>query len=329
MKNSFSEYKIYNYGKEITWSLPVLFEFEPVWGAIYDHLRVYGVDVPPINAYGSSANAWTGGRQPSFVNELDKNSLSKIFNYMYSVNATPTIVFSYTGITKDDLNDKYANYFLDAALEADARFIVYSDILKDYIKNKKPEAEIVASVIKPIFKFQGENADEWTIEKETNYYNKLLKEYNIVVVRPEYSKNVLTQTPEVIDDISRIEVLINQHCVENCPKAPAHYRFLDSTRFGVREGLFSCYRYDLPNGGFVYKKSVAHDKNIVQKLVDSGVRHLKLQGRSNSHSPEGHAMLLFSNMFNVTGPNQIIIEDLLHDIINNKIISFNNYMQMN
>ena len=327
--NEFDESKFYTYGKNIIWSLPLLFEFEATWAAIYDHFRLYGIDIPSVNAYGSPANAWTGGRQPSFKDKLDANSLKKIFEYMYSVNATPTIVFSYTGITKDDLKDEYANYLLDAALEADARFIVFSDMLRDYIKEKKPDAEIVASVIKPIFEFQGENAKNWTAEKETEYYNKLLKEYDIVVVRPEYSRSVLLETPEVIDDISRVEVLINQHCIANCPKALNHYRYMDSTRLGAREGIFTCYRYNFPNGKFAYKNSVAHDKEIVKKLVSSGVKHLKLQGRSNLHAPEGHALLLFSNMFNVTGPNQIIIEDLLYEVIKNKINHFNAYMQIN
>lgn len=325
------ENQLYKYGKDITWSLPVLFQYEPVYAAIYKLLAGYEIFLPQINAFGSPALAWTGGRVPAISNEINTKTLLKIFNYLNELNAVPSLTFTYTQITKEDLKDKYANYFLDIALEAKAHFIIYSDLLKNYIKEKDPNAYVVASVIKPATLFQGpENMKEWSIEKETNLYNKLLKEYDMVVIRPEYSKGPLLENPNLIDDISRIEVLINQPCIQNCPRMPKHYQYLESMRTGneAKEN-FKCIKSTLPYGPALYKNTVAHDRQTVQKLVDSGVKHLKVQGRGVNSLPQSLALMLYGQMFNQDGSSYLIIEDLMHGRVEEEISNFHSLFENN
>lgn len=319
------EDKIFKYGKDITWSIPILFECEPIWATIYKKFESYGIKLPQVNAFGCPLHSWAGGRNPVFLSQINKESLKKIFNYMQEVNATPSLTFTYTGITKEDLDDPYANYFLDVALEAKAHFIIYSDLLKDYIKSKDPNAYVVASVIKPTFEFNGQEKNkDWTPDKETALYNKLLKEYDLVVVRPEYSRDVLLNNPNCIDDISRIEVLINQHCIKNCPLAPTHYKVLESFRLGGdNDSGFRCYKTNFTDKNLLYKNTVSHSQEEVKKLVEYGVKHLKLQGRSCDVAPQSQALMLLTQMFETTGPNYLIYSDILHGAVEKELEYFN------
>ena len=126
---------IFKYGKDINWSIPVLFQYEAVWGCIYHLFKDYGVNLPQVNAFGAPAINWGGGRAPMLRDEINSKMMLRIYNYLNSANAVPALTFTYTELTKDDLKDRYANYFLDIALEAKAHFIICSDLLKNYIKD--------------------------------------------------------------------------------------------------------------------------------------------------------------------------------------------------
>jgi len=322
--------EIFKYGKDIIWSIPVLFQYEPVYVSIFKIFQKFGIQLPEVNAFGAPTVAWTGGRAPAVVGELDSKTILKVYNYLASANAVPALTFTYTGITKDDLKDKYANYFLDIALEAKAHFIIYSDLLKNYIKEKDPDAYCVASVIKPSLEFQGpDKMKEWSVEKEAKMYNNLLKEYDMVVVRPEFSRGPLLENPDLIDDISRIEVLINQPCIQNCPRMPQHYRHLETMRLGNRESTqsFQCIKYSIPQSLALYKNTLAHSETTTQKLVDLGVKHLKLQGRGVESVAQSLTMMLFGQMFNQTGSNYLIINELLNGAVEKEVFNFKRMME--
>ena len=317
------EDKIFKYGKDIVWSLPVIFEYEHVWGAIVKTLREFCIEAPRVNGFGCPRMNWYGGRFPHVIDEIGPTALYKRFEYCKEIGITPSFTFTKSKITKDDLKDRYANYLVDIALEFDAHFIVYSDILKDYIKEKNPNAYMVASIIKSIEKFQGPNAKNWSVENETNYYNKLLKEYDMVVVRPEYSESVLIKNPSLIDDISRIEVLINQTCVRNCPKAMEHYHFIEDQNYNKS---FECMYSKLKESNSIYDICVSHDKETVEKLVEYGVKHLKVQGRGNNNTALGMSLMLFTRIFEITGNKILILEELMRDVASKEYVYFTKFI---
>lgn len=298
---------VYKYGNNVIWSLPCLFQYEVVFGAMQSTLRALGFDTLNANCFGSPATIWSSGRAPVVVDELDKRQLKRVFNYVQKQNnGTPSFTFSRIDISKDDLKSAYENYLLDFAIEHGARFIVSSDRLKDYIKDKNPNAVVVASILKPIYKYQGETKEEEpTPESESEYYNKLLQEYDIVVVRPEYSKDVLVYNPELINDLSRIEVLINQICISNCPSAPIHYSILQQSHTDdISQKKMYCYKnlYSPPQK---YQFNSAHTTKEVELMVKQGVRHLKLQGRGEGVSYLFNTLLLASQIFNFDGANNL------------------------
>ena len=306
--------KFFKY-QDVDWTLPLLFQYDTIWGTIYNTLKMFEIKPPKANLFGSPSNIWAGGRMPALFGNFDKETISKWLKYINDINAYPTFTFTSTTLTKEDLKDEYANFILETSFEYNARFIVYSDYLRDYIKEKNPDATVVASVIKANCRFQGPNKiEEATIENETNYYNKLLKEYDIVVVRPEYSKDILPYHPEYIDDISRLEVLINQPCIKNCPKMPEHYKFLERFNKDPNQDCgFTCIRTDIPNTIF-YENNLIHKENIVEKLVEHGVKNLKLQGRSTKITIEELLLILTDQMFNRDGNNELIINAMENNL---------------
>lgn len=308
---------IYKYGNDVIWSLPCLFQYEIILGAFQNSLEDLGFEKLKANAYGSPATIWSSGRPPVVRKEIEKPQMKKLFNYVKDVNnGIPTFTFSRIDITDEDLKDPYANYILDFGIEYGARFIVASDNLKNYIKGKSPETPVVASILKSIYRFQGKDKlEEPTVENETNYYNKLLKEYDFVVVRPEYSKTTLVNNPSLINDIKRVEVLINQLCYSSCPNAPMH----NSTHAKQHtEATFTnphlyCYKNLYPISK-QYQLNSAHTFEEVTALINAGVRQLKLQGRGEAVPYMVNAFTLASQIFNFDGPNMFLFQTLIEKL---------------
>ena len=128
---------IFKYDKDIVWSLPIIFQYETVWGTIFKLFQRYEIELPQVNGFGCPACVWTGGRAPAVKEEYTESRIVRILEYLKSIKVTPSFTFTCTQLTQDDLKNRYANYLLDIALDYDCHFIVYDDRLKDYIKNKK------------------------------------------------------------------------------------------------------------------------------------------------------------------------------------------------
>lgn len=323
---------IYKYGNNIIWSLPCLFQYEMLFGAMQSLLDSLCFNRLNVNVYGSPMSAWSGGRSPIVKGKLEKDLIERVFNYVINIHhGIPTINFSRIDITKDELNNEYENWLLDFFIEHGARFIVSSDILKNYIKEKNPSSTVVASILKPIYRFQGFNIEqEPTIENETIYYNRLLKEYDIVVLRSEYAKNVLAKNPVLIDNISKVEVLINALCINNCPYAPSHYTFhakCHKTQENINK-RYDCYR-DKYSYLEQYKSVPALSTVEINTLIKSGVKHLKLQGRGDNIPYIVHLYNLSSQIFNNDGANAIINHRFLYEKFKLELIRFNSLVDIN
>ena len=306
MTNNINKYK-----EDIEWDLNLLFQYDTIWGTIYNTLKMFEIKPPKANLFGSPSNIWAGGRMPALFGNFDKETISKWLKYINDINAYPTFTFTSTTLTKEDLKDEYANFILETSFEYNARFIVYSDYLRDYIKEKNPDATVVASVIKANCRFQGPNkTEEATIENETNYYNKLLKEYDIVVVRPEYSKDILPYHPEYIDDISRLEVLINQPCIKNCPKMPEHYKCTEKLNTNLNQDVnFECIKNNIPCT-ILYENNLIHDEETIKRLTTNGIKHIMLSAK-RQNSSKSILYEMFKTIFDTTGSNQIVINDAM------------------
>ena len=310
---------IHKYGSKISWELPSLFQYEIVFGSIQSALEKFGAPQLKADIFGSPSTAWSGGRTPVIYEKLEKKQLEKVVKYVKDLHGgSPVVTFSKINISNDELKNSYENFLLDFFIENDFKFIVSSDRLKDYIKNKNPKSIVVSSVLKPIYEFQNPVKKHKNVqEEETKFYNNLLKEYDSVVVRPEYSKTVLLQHPDLIDDISKIEVLINHICISNCPVAPLHYHFEHSKHskeiLQKKDFNFKCYKLNFP---FIehYKYVASHTKEEIDKLVDLGVRHLKIQGRGENIPYVTNMFNIANQIFNFDGYNSILVFLLMESL---------------
>lgn len=303
---------IYKYGTQIEWVLPCLFQYEVVFGAIQTALQKMGLPQLKADIFGAPATAWSGGRAPAIYKKLEKKQLEKVVKYVKTLhNGNPCVTFSKTDISPNEIKNSYENFLLDFFIDNDFKFIVSSDKLKDYIKDKNPKSIVASSVLKPIYKFQGDGKQNINNqEEETVFYNNLLKEYDIVIVRPEYSKTTLLKHSQFIDDISKIEVLINHLCISNCPVSAKHYDFEQTKHlnkcFNMQGSSFKCYKSNFP---FIehYKYVASHTKEEVDKLVDLGVRHLKIQGRGENIPYVTNMFNIANQIFNFDGYNSVLV----------------------
>lgn len=229
---------------------------------------------PVKYAYGSIKSTWSGGR----ISAININRLEYIDRYLKQVkkyNITPTFTFSSIKLTKEQLNDSFCNSLLDIAYKHSSHFIIADENLYKHIKSRYNDAKLVCSVIIPSIKYIEGNFDE------TKFYNEMLDKYEIVVVRPEWVAENIENLDKIIKDIDRIEVLINQHCHYNCPVCKDHYNLIKE----IESSSISFAEYDKELAQICPKykpeyKSVYMSPEFVDKLVELGIKKLKLQGRN-------------------------------------------------
>lgn len=230
--------------------------------------------------YGTPYCEWGVG--PRFaVFKLDNLKIVERYfkNLKEKYNLIPTLTFTNLN-SKDRLNDKYCNSLLDIAYSLDCRIIVSTEELFNHIKSRYPEAKIHSSVILPSTKVVEEKDFD-----ETKFYNKMLDKCEVVVIRPEYVIDNLENLDKLLSDISRVEVLINQNCHFNCPHHRAHYNFIEeiaknndkNVAFHTsdnQEEFSLCPKYSKDY------RSVYLTEEQVEKVIELGVKKIKIQGRS-------------------------------------------------
>ena len=290
--------KIHKYNFDIEWNIPGLFVFDYSVCYAISTLKEIGIDIPKINLYGSPRCVWQGGRGSFVRHELSDKQIERGLSYVKNHGLTPTFTFTRYNFEESYLKDSYANLILDIALEQQSRFIVANNLLREHIKSKKENAVIISSILQPIFEFQQpHNLGKVSFEEETEFYNELLKKYDVVVVRPEYSLKINKSNYKLISDISRIEVLINQLCGFNCPKAIAHYSNLENEELSKESSTnFKCAQYNTPLKEII-KNSTIHPKSKVQELLKLGVKHLKVHGRATSLDYHAQPFLILKEIF--------------------------------
>lgn len=227
--------------------------------------------------FGAIPSSWTGGRISSLKikNPEIINKYLGILTKKYNI--TSTFTFSALSINEDTLKDEYSNILLDIAYQNNCYYIVASNLLYNHIKARYPNAKMVCSVIQPQINFLS------SYFNETEFYNKMLDKYEIVVVRPEWAIENVDKIDKIISDINRIEILVNLRCQYNCKIAKQHYLLvedIDSNRITIDEAFKNISGFCQSNNKNVRKTYMPID--IVDKLVLKGVKKIKIKGRGES-----------------------------------------------
>ena len=279
----------------IEYFMPFLFcndLFIPVLHKLFEN------DINPVKyVYGTPFCEWGVGARKSVFKLDNLNFVEKYFAILKTkYNVTPTLTFTNLN-TKDKLNDEYSNNLLDIAYSLDCNVIISTEELYNHIRLRYPDAKIHSSVILPNVK----RVEEKDFD-ETKFYNEMLDKCEVVVVRPEYIMENTDKLDKLLSDISRIEVLTNLECHYNCPNYRAHYKFIEELdRCEKSDTIKNRPKYTneefslCPRRGNNYR-SLYLTNEQVEKVIELGVRKLKLQGRALPFSSLFNE--LYKNLFN-------------------------------
>ena len=258
--------------ERVSWKVPTLFGND--WVALSLAHTLDPLLPKPLfaSAYGCPACAWAGGRNPRVRERLPEGELRRYFAAYRKVGANCALTFSRPD-AGDYLDDAYCELLLSLVDEYGGQAIVVDDRLARHIRETHPAVTLVASYNRCILDHEKGFGG---LDEET-YYRRLLERYDEVVVRCESALDggVLPRMTDVAD---RIQVIVNQKCIPNCPDGARHIRATalsiereaaDGTRV-----LATCSKPQRSLMG-----TVQIDAERRRALADMGFVTFKLQGR--------------------------------------------------
>lgn len=258
--------------ERVSWKVPTLFGND--WVALSLAQTLNPLLPKPLfsSAYGCPACAWAGGRNPRVRERLAEEELRRYYAAYREVGASCALTFSRPD-AGDYLDDPYCELLLSLADEYGGQAIVVDDRLAHHIRKTHPAVTLVASYNRCIL----DHAQGFGGLDEETYYRRLLERYDEVVVRCEAALDggVL---PRMTDVARRIQVIVNQKCVPNCPDGARHI-----------EATAQCIKWEAAGGTRVLatctqpqrgiRGTVRVDAERRHALADMGFTHFKLQGR--------------------------------------------------
>ncbi len=261
--------------ENVTWRVPSLFHYDDIIFLLLDDLKQLGIK-PTINSvYGSVKTSWGGGR-PSGWPDVEKKAAESTIHRHNENQTSCCFTFSNYHITKEDLEDKTANLLLEVASEGSFQnyAIVSSDLLADYIREKFPKIKLISSVLKPIYEIEN-------FQDTPQYYNDLCKRFDRVTLRPELSfdYNFLKK----LTNKDKIDLIVNQDCLPNCPLYRKHYDFYSEVERGIKQRSEDFCHLEKRKVEAVYNTSLLSNQDM-DKMIQLGFKNFKLKGRSLTKS---------------------------------------------
>lgn len=225
----------------------------PHW--FYDNVKISA-------AYGSFGSCiWNGGR--TF---FDKNEATEMERLIEEYNKRDIAVrFTFTNplLEEKHVYDTFGNLCLQLTNNGKNEVIVNSPILEDYIRANYPNFKLISSTTKCIKTIEG-------LKEE------LKRDYYLVVADSALNN---TDALFALEDKSRVELIVNHGCVDDCPRRVAHYEDIGRSALSFRTSRFIC-----PNLGMTFE-DMQKRKNFITidmiqgKYTEAGFQHFKLDGR--------------------------------------------------
>lgn len=221
-------------------------------------------DVQVISTFDAFPNAiWSGGRT-KIGQQVSLKNMKNIINFFNKNNIGVNYTYSNSLLEKKHLDDYYCNLTLEIAHNKLNGVIVNSPLLEEYIKNKFPEFKLIGSVT--------------ANNKTEDFLQQRLKQVDILVLPPELNKDF-----ELIKKLQpeKLEILVNEKCVTNCPVKNEHYRL-------IAEGALT---YDISRADEFYQNNCLGKnlpfapmqisaEEVAEIAVKTGAGHFKISGRS-------------------------------------------------
>lgn len=258
----------FEYKEPIWFHIPAIFDIEflfPFQHSFYNFLlhNPYKRDNINYTVYGCPCSCtWNGGRlmrEP--VCSIEAVS-EMFFNYVNNLGMNIQLTMTNRLLEERDLYDRLGNALLELSSEHFANnveILVSSDILTNHIKENFPKLKIVRSMTKANLLDPGEE----------DIYDK--------IVLPKWSNHDM----DLIENLSKkvkLELLIDEPCVTNCPRKASHYEEFNKVQlFKQTNGCLTC---DQPDHPFYNKLWIL--PNEINNYIDIGVKFFKLSGREHA-----------------------------------------------
>lgn len=229
--------------------------------------------------FGSPAVKWNGGRMILGPYYPDRE---KAILHGYNSRGIPyRFTFTNPSITEADLADKDCNELLDMADNGMNEAIVNSPILEEYIRKTHPNIKLTSSTCKCIRTIEEVKAE-------------LAKPYSLVVLDYNFNNDFEALEKLTPEERKRCEVLINAHCVPDCPRRKEHYKYIGDVQIRLDEirrmnpvqraeiKEWKCkYRVFNPYEEKPTKLQISPD-DVFGKYTEMGFENFKIEGRASN-----------------------------------------------
>lgn len=229
--------------------------------------------------FGSPAVKWNGGRMilGPYYPDREKAILSG-----YNSRGIPyRFTFTNPSITEADLEDKDCNELLDMADNGMNEAIVNSPILEEYIRKTHPNIKLTSSTCKCI-----RSIDEVKAE--------LAKPYSLVVLDYNFNNDFETLEKLTPEERKRCEILINAHCVPDCPRRKEHYKYIGDVQIKLDEirKMKPAQRSQIKEWECKYRAFNPYEEeptklqispaDVFGKYTEMGFENFKIEGRASN-----------------------------------------------
>lgn len=259
---------------KIKFHIPGFYEFFDINAVLHDFMtnrfKEYFVDNIEIGSmYGSFPDAiWNGGR-PIF-GECDEQTITQYVEHYEKLGIPLRFTFTNSCLNKSHLDNKLCNMIMEIASNGKNGVIVNNEILEDYLRNKYPNYQYILSTTAGI--------------RDIDKINELSDIYDCVVINynDNHNKEFLTS----LKNKDKIEILVNESCMANCPKRKDHYEFIARKQLGLEPSYM---KFECASPGPTNFYAVMTDKckrnhiitpgELYDEYANMGFSNFKLQGR--------------------------------------------------
>jgi len=237
----------------------------------YRHITVYD---------GIENCTWNGGRLHKYI-PYNKKIKEHYYDLGWSINLT----FSNTKI---NLNDEKGNYLLKEFHKEGNGIILVNDDLRKYINKNYPKYKLIHSITAC-----GDIQGFPLREEDLIFYKDKLKKYDMIIPRCD---STFDKKLRILDK-EKIEILISDTCILNCPHFGKHFK--DIAKHNEKEINATADLWTKVGECWIesqeFKKKVAFEKRMlgdkypfylsykqIQSLIREGYTTFKIQGREAS-----------------------------------------------
>ena len=226
----------------------------------YDDFKIGAV-------FGNFPNCiWNGGGH-HYGYHVSKKEMENISEQFNSYGVPLRLTMTNPVVEKTDIYDRYANYIMENLNNGFNQVLVANPVLEEYIRETYPEYPIVRSILA---------AEDVYYDDSDKYFMSVLRKHKNTDI--EFLKN--------IENKDKIELLSNETCDENCPRAYTHYleyskkqRYLDNTDDIL---MMDCTCNRKYNRKRFHELSMCLTRDKIKNIYEPmGFKHFKISGRGS------------------------------------------------